>query len=118
MRQAGILAAAGIIALTEHPPYLAEDLRRARELAAALAALPGIIIDPEETDINLVFFRFPPAEDPGRAAEITAAFSRRGIRVNPPEQGVFRLVTHYWIGDRELEAVLRAAGEIFTPGPL
>lgn len=118
MRQAGILAAAGLIALTEHPPYLADDLRRARALAEALAALPEIIIEPAEPDINLVFFRFPPAEDPGRAEAITAAFSRRGIRVNPPEQGVFRFVTHYGIGDGELAAVVRAAGEIFTPGAL
>jgi threonine aldolase len=63
----------------------------------------------------MVFFRFPPAEAPGRAAEITAAFAQRDIRINPPEQGVFRFVTHYWIGDGELEAVVRAAEAIFTP---
>jgi threonine aldolase len=115
MRQAGILAAAGIIALTEHPPLLAEDHRRARELARSLAAMPGIALRPAETDINMVFFRFPPAEAPGRAAEITAAFAQRGIRINPPENGVFRLVTHYGIGDRELAAFIRAAGKIFAP---
>jgi threonine aldolase len=118
MRQAGILAAAGIIALTEHPPYLAEDHRRAKKLAAALAAIPRIETNPDETDINMVYFRFPPAGDPGRAADITAAFSRRGIRINPPENGVFRFVTHYWIGDRELETLIAAAGEIFGRGTL
>ncbi|MDR1444008.1 MAG: DegT/DnrJ/EryC1/StrS family aminotransferase [Treponema sp.] len=116
MRQAGILAAAGIIALTEHPPYLAEDHRRAKKLAAALAEIPGITADPAATDINMVYFRFPPGQDPNRAADISAAFSRRGIRINPPENGVFRFVTHYWIGDQELEAVIAAAGEIFGRG--
>jgi threonine aldolase len=116
MRQAGILAAAGLIALREHPPLLAEDHRRAKALARALAALPGIEIDPAETEINMVYFRFPPAEDPDRAAEIGAAFSRRGIKITPPENGVFRFVTHYGIGDRDLEAVFRGAEEIFTPG--
>jgi threonine aldolase len=115
MRQAGILAAAGIIALTEHPPLLAEDHRRAKKLARALAAIPGMAINPAETDINMVFFRFPPAEDPGRAAEITAAFARGGIIINPPENGVFRFVTHYWTGDGELEAVIRASEKIFAP---
>jgi threonine aldolase len=118
MRQAGILAAAGLIALREHPPYLAEDHLRAKKLAGALAALPGIEIDPAETEINMVYFRFPPAADPDRAAATREAFYRRGITINPPENGVFRFVTHYWIGNRELEAVIRAAGEIFTPGAL
>jgi threonine aldolase len=116
MRQTGILAAAGLIALKEHPPYLAEDHRRAKELAGALAAIPGIGIRAGETDINMVYFRFPPAREPGRAAGLIAAFSRRGIRINPPENGVFRFVTHYWIGDQELEAIIRAAEEIFAPG--
>jgi threonine aldolase len=114
MRQAGILAAAGIIALTEHPRRLAEDHRRAKELAQALAAIPGIEANPGEVDINMAHFRFPPAAEEGRAARIVDFFAREGIRVNPPENGVFRFVTHYWIGDGETARIIETAAKAFT----
>jgi threonine aldolase len=113
MRQAGILAAAGILALTRHTALLAEDHRRARVLAAGLAAIPGIEIDSRAVDINMVFFTWPPARDAARARAIVDGFSRAGIRISGPDAGVFRLVTHYWIGDAEVETILRAAKEAF-----
>jgi threonine aldolase len=114
MRQAGILAAAGLIALTEHPPLLAEDHRRAKELTRALADIPGIEVNPGETEINMVYFRFPPAAEEGRAARIVELFAREGIRVNLPENGFFRFVTHYWIGDRETARIIETAAKVFT----
>ena len=62
----------------------------------------------------MVFFSHPAADDPEQAAKIVADFARRGIRINPPEQGLFRFVTHYWIGDREADAVLSASAAIFA----
>jgi threonine aldolase len=114
MRQAGVLAAAGIIALSKMSGRVAEDHRRARELARFLAAIPGIIINPEEVDINIVFFDFPPARDPAAAERIAGIFAGEGVRVSPPENGRFRFVTHYWIGDPELERIRGICGEAFT----
>jgi threonine aldolase len=113
MRQAGILAAAGIIALAEMSRRVAEDHHRAKLLARGLAAIPGIKINPENTDINMVFFEYPPAREPGTAAGIVELFARRQIRINPPENGLFRFVTHYWIGDTEAELILKVSGEAF-----
>jgi threonine aldolase len=115
MRQAGILAAAGIVALTDQRNHLAEDHRRAKRLAEELAAIPGVITKPGEVDINMVFFTYPPAAEPKKAAEITRIFTNHGITITPPDQGVFRFVTHYWIGDAEVETILTASREAFTP---
>jgi threonine aldolase len=111
MRQAGILAAAGIIALKEHPAQLAEDHRRARELEKALAEIPGLSIIPG--DINMVFFHWKAAEDPGWALAAVDSFRNEGVIINAPEQGVFRFVTHHWIGDRELEVIIKASRSVF-----
>jgi threonine aldolase len=113
MRQAGILAAAGLIALRD-TGRLAEDHRRAKDLARALAAIPGLSLDPDKTEINLVFFSFPPAEDPGTAKKITEFFARRNILINSPDEGVFRFATHYHIGDQELALVQEACKAAFT----
>ncbi|MDR2246284.1 MAG: aminotransferase class I/II-fold pyridoxal phosphate-dependent enzyme [Treponema sp.] len=113
MRQAGILAAAGIIALTSQTARLAEDHHRAKKLARCLAGIPGIRAIPEETDINMVFFTFPPARNPEAAARILGIFTAHGIIINPPDEGRFRFVTHYWIGDKELETILTACREAF-----
>ncbi|MDR2631155.1 MAG: DegT/DnrJ/EryC1/StrS family aminotransferase [Spirochaetaceae bacterium] len=114
MRQAGILAAAGLIALRERG-CLAEDHRRAKKLAQALAAIPGVSLNPDETEINLVFFSFPPAGFPEEAKKITEFFAGRNILINPPEEeGVFRFATHQGIGDRELETVLETCKAAFT----
>ncbi|MDR2633765.1 MAG: aminotransferase class I/II-fold pyridoxal phosphate-dependent enzyme [Treponema sp.] len=116
LRQAGILAAAGIVALTEQTKTLSQDHVRAKKLAQGLAGIPGIRIDLTATDINMVFFSFPPAEDPAVAARIQAHFAQQGILINPPARGVFRFVTHYWIRDRELERILEASRAAFLEG--
>ena len=114
MRQAGILAAAGIIALKEHPKRLKEDHERAKYLAQKLCEIHGIIIKPAETEINLVFFDFPPAKNQEKAKTIVDIFAKNGICINPPENnGTFRFVTHYWIGDKEINAILETSKEAF-----
>ena len=114
MRQAGILAAAGIIALEEHTGLLAEDHRRAKQLAQGLAAINGVSVNENDVDINMVFFSHPAAASSPAAEKMVKQFADRGIVINHPEQGVFRFVTHYWIGDNEVEAILAAAKEIFA----
>jgi threonine aldolase len=117
MRQAGILAAAGIIALTEQRSHLARDHERAKKMAQSLAKIPGLSIKPEDTEINMVFFNWPAAADAAEGERITSLFKKRGILINGPEtDGTFRFVTHYWIGDKELDTILEVSGEAFT-GP-
>ena len=116
MRQAGILAAAGILALTEHPSLLASDHERAKKLAKGLAEIKGITIDQSAVEINMVFFSRSMTSQ--GAAKIVEGFAKRDVLINPPEffggQAVFRFVTHYWIGDKELAAILTAAAEVFS----
>jgi len=114
MRQTGILAAAGIIALEEQTQRLKEDHIRAKNIARGLAKIPGIVIKPKETEINMVFFTCPKAENEKIATNVVKTFKKHGIVINPPEKGVFRFVTHYWIGDAEVEAILATSREAFT----
>ena len=116
MRQAGILGAAGIIALNEQCVKLIDDHKRAKKLSKELAKIPGLLINTKDTDINLVFFNWPPAKDEKVAQQIINIFKKHKIKINPPEKGVFRFVTHYWIGDSELDAILTASKEAFKRG--
>ena len=116
MRQAGILAAAGLIALEGQTSKLKEDHKRAKKIASELAKIPGLLIKPRETDINLVFFAWPPAENKKTADRIMETFKKHKIIINPPDRGNFRFATHYWIGDTETEAILAASREAFTEG--
>lgn len=117
MRQAGILAAAGIIALNERA-HLAEDHERARRIGCGLADLAGqagLTVNPWRVDINMVFAVYPSAADGEKAAStIVEHFRRRGILINPPEKGLFRFVTHHGINDSDVEVFLKAAREVFT----
>ncbi|HSC81084.1 MAG TPA: GntG family PLP-dependent aldolase [Chitinolyticbacter sp.] len=103
LRQAGVLAAPGLIALTEMRLRLGEDHARARALAARLVALPGIALDPESVQINMVWFRFTKVID---QAALMAALAAAGIKANPPEHGWMRLVTHWQIDDAAIEQVV------------
>jgi len=114
MRQVGILAAAGIIALEGQTSRIGEDHKRAKKIAKELAKIPGIVIKPQETEINMVFFAWPPAKDKKEANRIEETFKKFNIIINPPGDGLFRFVTHYWIGDTEVETILAASRKAFT----
>ena len=114
MRQVGILGAAGIIALERQSNRLIEDHQRAKKIAKGLAGIPGVKINQNEVDINLVFFQWPPANDPNVAAQIVNKFKKSGIIINSPEKDTFRFVTHYWIGDLEVDSILNACKIIFS----
>jgi threonine aldolase len=107
MRQAGVLAAAGLIALEEHPKLLACDHANAKFLAEALARIPGISLDPEKVQTNIVIF------DAGGTGLSTSEFSARlkaqGVLMNGVRGGKMRLVTHY---DADRAACERALGAI------
>jgi threonine aldolase len=112
MRQAGVLAAAGIVALEQMVERLAEDHARARRLAEGIAAIPGLVVDLERVQTNIVYFNL--AQDAGLSVQDLAARLReRDVLVNAyPEMG-FRAVTHCWIDDTGIEAALAALRQAF-----
>jgi threonine aldolase len=111
MRQAGILAAAGIIAIEEMVDHLADDHRRARRLAEGLAGIPGLVLDPGLPPTNMVYVSL--VEDfPRDSTAIAQAIEKKGIRVGVINPRRFRLVTHYWIDDVAIEKVLAAFQQV------
>jgi len=105
MRQAGMLAAAGIVALEQMTGRLAEDHARARRLAEGLAQITGVQVGPLYTNI----FYFWLTEDVSLSPEaFLGRLREQGVLVLGREDGRFRAVTHYWITDEDIEATLRA----------
>lgn len=107
MRQAGVLAAAGIVALEKMIDRLGEDHARAKRLAAGLADIPGLVLDPGTPYTNMVFLELERAI-PVDAAWFAAFCSRLGVRVGVVSQRRFRLVTHYWITEDGVEQAVEA----------
>jgi len=91
MRQAGVLAAAGLIALEQGPKRLHEDHANARLLAVALANLEGVEIDLDAVETNIVIFRLAGERS---AAELTARLKARGILMSAVGPSAVRMVTH------------------------
>lgn len=92
MRQAGILAAAGLYALDNHVERLADDHANAQALAERLQALPGVRLDPPDVHTNLVFFDI--AETGVAADAVVGALRARGVRIGVEGPHRFRAVTH------------------------
>ncbi len=108
MRQVGVLAAAGLVALRQMRQRLAEDHANARFLASALAAVPTVRVDPAEVETNMVRIG---TDRP--AAEVVAALRGRGVLVNATGPRTLRLVTHHDVSRaacaRAVEALAAAA---------
>ncbi len=114
MRQAGVLAAAGIVALTEMVDRLAEDHRHARDLALRLAELPGLAVLPEQVRTNIVFVQ---VTQPGLdAAELANRLQALGVRVLASAKDRIRAVTHYQVGGRDIEAAAGAFARALRGG--
>ncbi len=104
MRQAGVLAAAGIVALSEMTGRLAEDHDNARRLADGLAHIDGLDLDPETVRTNMVYFEI--RQDGLQAAELTARLNLQGVRVLEVGKNRFRAVTHYHITREDIDYAL------------
>lgn len=109
MRQVGVLAAPGIIALTEMVGRLGQDHARAKRLAAAIANLPGVKLDPEMVETNIVIFSFshPRISVP----EFLTELRKRGV-LALATTGPVRFVTHKDIDDEDVERAVAAFREI------
>ena len=114
MRQAGVIAAAGLVALDEMIDRLPEDHSRARRLAEGLTEIPGVTVDLETVQTNIVIFRPPPDLD---AATVVAALLDRGIRISNYGTRGLRLVTHYQIDDEAIDRALVALDDVLAPVP-
>lgn len=107
MRQAGIVAAGALWALEHNVDRLAEDHANARFLAAGLAGLPGVEIDPAAVETNIVIFRV--ADAPG----FVAALEAEGVEMTQFE-GEVRAVTHLDVDRAECERALAAVESVLS----
>ena len=107
MRQAGVLAAAGIVALEKMVSRLGEDHERARRLGHGLKTVPGVELEHDEPETNMVFFRIA-SSLPISENELEKALRQQGILVHATGPRHFRLVTHYWIDDVAIERTIAA----------
>jgi threonine aldolase len=114
MRQAGVLAAAGIVALETMVDRLAEDHANARKLAVGLAHLPGVVVDLARVPTNIVIFELAP--DAPSPMEFVRGLADRNVRLGAIGGGRFRAVTHHGIEPADIDYALSAAREVLGTG--
>ncbi len=109
VRQAGVLAACGILSLETMVDRLAEDHENARYLAERLNAIPGITVDLDQVQINMVFWAH---SIPGFSWEEMNGFMRaRGVIPGGVDGARYRSVTHYGIGRAEIDRMMEVLKE-------
>jgi len=112
MRQAGVLAAAGIVALDEMVDRLVEDHANAHRLAVGLAGVSGLKLDPERFKTNIVYFD---VVKPGlSAAEWVTAMQREGVRMLAAGPRTIRAVTHYEVTQNDIDYALAATARVMV----
>jgi threonine aldolase len=104
MRQAGVLAAAGVVALETMVDRLAEDHANARRLAEGLVLLPGVLLDPSRVQTNIVIFALAPATL--SPTELVKNLALRGVKLGAIGGQGLRAVTHYGIEASDIDSVL------------
>ncbi len=107
MRQAGILAAAGIVALEKMTGRLLQDHARAKNLADGLRQVPGLDLDPGTPATNMVFLSLA-AEVKYTTDEFMEKLKDHGVLIGSTADRSYRLVTHYWIDDAGVEEAIAA----------
>jgi threonine aldolase len=117
MRQVGVLAAAGLIALEEMTKRLDEDHANARLIASALAAMPGIQIDPARVQTNIVIFEVTGTGM--TSAEFSKQCQELGLRVSTANPACVRIVTHHDAStadcERAVELLRQVVARVPTP---
>jgi threonine aldolase len=111
MRQAGIIAAAGVYALDHHVDRLAEDHANAQLLAEGLAVMRGIALRPEEVETNIVFFDLTP-EAKMTAQDLMDRLQQDGIRMGALGRTRVRAVTHLDVSRQDIEITLERMHKI------
>ncbi len=104
MRQVGVLAAAGLVALDTMIDRLADDHANAKGLANGLANVDGLSLDPDHIQTNIVIFEVDQAV--GTAQEFIGALAREDVKVGSPGKGLIRMVTHRNIDGEDVKEAL------------
>jgi threonine aldolase len=117
MRQAGVLAAAGLVALEETPKILHRDHENARHLAEGLARIEGVAIDPKKVVTNILIFEISPVNgSPARtAADVVAALAKRNVLCGATGKHAIRMVTHFDVDRVAIDRALGVVAEVFAP---
>jgi threonine aldolase len=111
-RQIGIVAAAALYALEHHVKRLTDDHQNAKRLADALADMPGVSINPDEVDTNIVIFD---VEKSGmNAVDVMVKMGERGVLMLPFGEMLVRCVTHLEIDKDDIDKAIAGFSEIFT----
>ena len=104
MRQAGLLAAAGIYALDHHMERLREDHAHAKRLAHGLRILKGVELNPDHVETNIVIFDV--TQTGKTALQVAEATKKQGVLIHPFGKTQVRLVTHLDVSSEEIEKAL------------
>jgi threonine aldolase len=114
MRQAGLIAAAGLYALDHNLPLLKEDHRRANDLARGLSGITGIDLMTDKPDSNMVYFDIK--EELGMdARQLTSVLAKNDVRASIEGDRQIRLVTHIWISDDDINRVIEIFKKVIGP---
>jgi threonine aldolase len=112
MRQSGIIAAAGITALEQMVDRLAEDHENARRLAEGIARIPGLSIELNRIQTNIIYFNI--ADEKFTAGKLVTRLADRGIKILSTGPSRLRAVTHYGISAEDINSTLAALNEVMT----
>jgi len=110
MRQAGVIAAAGIIALEQMVDRLEEDHRHARSLAEGISSIHGLSIDLQGIQTNIIYFDLDSTLL--TADELVIKLGEKGIKLLKTGPSRFRMVTHYGISSKDIDVTLKAIAEL------
>ncbi len=113
MRQAGILAAAGVVALQEMVPQLPDDHRRARLLAQGLKSVSGLVVETDPPQTNMVFTRLDDTS-PVTGSELVMLAAEKGLLFGKVGDRRFRMVLHHWIDDAAVAKTVDVLNSILT----
>lgn len=114
MRQAGILAAAGIVSLQNMVERLAQDHENARLLAQGLDQIPGIAVDAPDVRTNIVFFHLEPHVSYTSQEVVEHLKNKANVLIGARGARGFRAVTHYWVGPEEVNVLLSALDDLLA----
>ena len=115
MRQAGIIAAAALFALENHVERLADDHAHAAMFAEAVRSLPGLTLQRNPVESNIVFFRIDPAL--GTAPEFCGRMKERGVIMMVENARTVRIVTHLDVSREQMQYVCEVLREVVEAGP-
>jgi threonine aldolase len=114
MRQAGIIAAPGLVAMDKMVERLTEDHDNARRLAEGIAEIEGLQIDLSRVRTNIIYFDV--VSEKTNVEQIRLGLETRGIKALPTGPDRFRMVTHYGIEEEDIDIAIAALKEVATKG--